>query len=447
MEGNRNIIIIVCLALAVVLVGAGIVFGYNLLTPKAEPVSCTLEARICPDGSTVGRTGPNCEFAECPHIQELATTTSGLFEGDDPLDFNALSRYFADKFNWDIAHIQLGVVSKDDSHLRMNYSLIGRYGSDSGGVFLMARRDGKWHMVTDGSGSYACNLAESYDFPMHMVTDCIDMDNPDLPQIKERLVEELRTQSGWSQKGSWISWVQKEGDYLRAEIANGRFHEEYDFFAHLEGGKWKIVVNPFYLLSGYFCDGLEEFPQKLKKDCIDPSTVFNNYSNDQAGFSIRVPKTAMENNRQYAIKTIESGNVTYVTSEGAYRYDDAVARSADKSLSGMEKVKGGIPWAILVANANDDAAVDSFIKERYGSGCSLGEKKLSSHDGVYDVSIKGDGKDLGETACPINYVTAIKYSPSLHRVAAWDIGQDCSFFTSSSMCLDFSMANSFKFIK
>ncbi len=27
---------------------------------------CTLEAKICPDGSAVGRTGPNCEFAACP---------------------------------------------------------------------------------------------------------------------------------------------------------------------------------------------------------------------------------------------------------------------------------------------------------------------------------------------------------------------------------------------
>jgi hypothetical protein len=28
--------------------------------------ACTDEAKICPDGSTVGRTGPNCEFARCP---------------------------------------------------------------------------------------------------------------------------------------------------------------------------------------------------------------------------------------------------------------------------------------------------------------------------------------------------------------------------------------------
>ncbi len=32
----------------------------------AEPVACTMEAKLCPDGSYVGRTGPSCEFAACP---------------------------------------------------------------------------------------------------------------------------------------------------------------------------------------------------------------------------------------------------------------------------------------------------------------------------------------------------------------------------------------------
>ncbi|MDB5194850.1 MAG: hypothetical protein JWO84_34 [Parcubacteria group bacterium] len=30
------------------------------------PSVCTQEAKICPDGTAVGRTGPNCEFAACP---------------------------------------------------------------------------------------------------------------------------------------------------------------------------------------------------------------------------------------------------------------------------------------------------------------------------------------------------------------------------------------------
>jgi len=33
---------------------------------QKQPVACTAEAKLCPDGSAVGRTGPNCEFAPCP---------------------------------------------------------------------------------------------------------------------------------------------------------------------------------------------------------------------------------------------------------------------------------------------------------------------------------------------------------------------------------------------
>jgi|JI10StandDraft_1071094.scaffolds.fasta_scaffold671774_2 hypothetical protein len=34
--------------------------------PEPAPVACTRDAKVCPDGSAVGRTGPNCEFAPCP---------------------------------------------------------------------------------------------------------------------------------------------------------------------------------------------------------------------------------------------------------------------------------------------------------------------------------------------------------------------------------------------
>lgn len=35
-------------------------------TSSAQPKACTQDAKICPDGTGVGRTGPNCEFAPCP---------------------------------------------------------------------------------------------------------------------------------------------------------------------------------------------------------------------------------------------------------------------------------------------------------------------------------------------------------------------------------------------
>ena len=41
-------------------------------TPNAQ--ACTQEAKVCPDGTSVGRTGPNCEFAACaaPNVEDMA---------------------------------------------------------------------------------------------------------------------------------------------------------------------------------------------------------------------------------------------------------------------------------------------------------------------------------------------------------------------------------------
>jgi len=43
-----------------------------------RPVACTAEAKICPDGSAVGRSGPNCEFASCP--QDLVKKESATIK-------------------------------------------------------------------------------------------------------------------------------------------------------------------------------------------------------------------------------------------------------------------------------------------------------------------------------------------------------------------------------
>ncbi len=42
------------------------VFTKKAQTPKPEQKACTLEAKICADGSSVGREGSSCEFAACP---------------------------------------------------------------------------------------------------------------------------------------------------------------------------------------------------------------------------------------------------------------------------------------------------------------------------------------------------------------------------------------------
>ncbi len=46
----------------------GLFGGFYLTQSSSKPPvkGCTLEAKICPDGSSVVRSGPNCEFTPCP---------------------------------------------------------------------------------------------------------------------------------------------------------------------------------------------------------------------------------------------------------------------------------------------------------------------------------------------------------------------------------------------
>ena len=56
----------VIVLIALVVVAGALWWTLPITNPMMEePVVCTADAMQCPDGSFVGRTGPNCEFV-CP---------------------------------------------------------------------------------------------------------------------------------------------------------------------------------------------------------------------------------------------------------------------------------------------------------------------------------------------------------------------------------------------
>ncbi len=57
-------IIIIIGAVVLILIGA-VAFDLKFFN-QPEQIACTMEAKLCLDGSSVGRTGPNCEFVPCP---------------------------------------------------------------------------------------------------------------------------------------------------------------------------------------------------------------------------------------------------------------------------------------------------------------------------------------------------------------------------------------------
>jgi hypothetical protein len=82
MKNNKGFapILIILIVVGVLTLGGGTYYFLVKKAPKA--VGCTQEAKICPDGSSVGRTGPNCEFAECPTVKEEDIASWSIYKNE-----------------------------------------------------------------------------------------------------------------------------------------------------------------------------------------------------------------------------------------------------------------------------------------------------------------------------------------------------------------------------
>ncbi|EKE21689.1 MAG: hypothetical protein ACD_7C00154G0008 [uncultured bacterium] len=71
---QKIILILVSVVIAIIV----FIWGASIYNSDFGDISkqnkfCTEEAKICPDGSAVGRAGPNCEFSPCPEINNILT--------------------------------------------------------------------------------------------------------------------------------------------------------------------------------------------------------------------------------------------------------------------------------------------------------------------------------------------------------------------------------------
>lgn len=89
---------VAAIGILVVLLGVLYVIGSS----DVREVACTEEAKLCPDGSGVGRTGPNCEFAPCPTEDDINSwkTFSDLEAGISFSYPETFETTYIDPFEW-----------------------------------------------------------------------------------------------------------------------------------------------------------------------------------------------------------------------------------------------------------------------------------------------------------------------------------------------------------
>ncbi|MBU2635407.1 hypothetical protein KJ841_02985, partial [Patescibacteria group bacterium] len=63
--------ILIILIILVVLAGVWLGLRFLIGESPAEPIACTMDAKLCPDGSYVARIPPKCDFAPCPETKTI----------------------------------------------------------------------------------------------------------------------------------------------------------------------------------------------------------------------------------------------------------------------------------------------------------------------------------------------------------------------------------------
>ncbi len=66
MKIGTFLVVVVLIVVGAALVALKLFVWQDLPDFIVKPLACTQEAKVCPDGSSVGRSGPNCDFAQCP---------------------------------------------------------------------------------------------------------------------------------------------------------------------------------------------------------------------------------------------------------------------------------------------------------------------------------------------------------------------------------------------
>lgn len=206
--------------------------------------------------------------------------------------------------------------------------------------------------------------------------------------------------------------------------------------------------------------------QQLKKPITldgDKNVQYNNwqtYRNKELGFEIEYPKEIYNSNGacelrdgkyigiggMVPVKMKQVDNTVSVLPE--YYYEDGTS-DCNKNYDLLPPLLYEPSWKIIVKdNINSEEKLANLVREFYGDKCKIGEKIQGTQEGVFDIKLYWDGKDLEHTECINNYASVFKYYPEKNKVAAWYIGSEYVLWGNEegTITFDQAMIDSFKFI-
>ncbi|MDD2646950.1 MAG: hypothetical protein PHV78_03455 [Patescibacteria group bacterium] len=149
---KRSSVIFIIAALLILVASFALLFWNS----KSTIVQCTMEAKLCPDGSYVGRIGPNCEFEPCPdenNPDDLWKTTTDSATGITFKYPEALLTQYIGVVDWPP---KIQVVNESFSCTEAGNEIM------SGGLTQKRIVDNRTYCVTKESGAAAGTTYTNY---------------------------------------------------------------------------------------------------------------------------------------------------------------------------------------------------------------------------------------------------------------------------------------------
>lgn len=201
---------------------------------------------------------------------------------------------------------------------------------------------------------------------------------------------------------------------------------------------------------------------KETKDALENSENLVTYTNNRLGFSMKIPKAIDvhdfygEDIRRTPVTVFEDANrnVVYISPE----IDEKNQKDNFQRLDAYP-FHLFYTWKIVIENVGNEQELTEHIKKQFGPACKILSKKQTQYSGLYDVQADFDYQAFPDHVemderCRLNFRYAIKYSPTLNKVASWVMGQepkfafyDDMFLSQYSEVFDRAMFTSFQFTK
>jgi len=191
---------------------------------------------------------------------------------------------------------------------------------------------------------------------------------------------------------------------------------------------------------------------------------WNLYTNEQLGFSIKIPKQVDTGITEEefrgncpeteAVNVFEDRKYVYIASEYSYYGNAPNSERCKKTNLEILKTRwqtgedqNYTPTSLLIVTgeAKNDQEIEKFIKDNIGSDCKGFEKKASTdfhQQGVLDLTIKSNSDGY----CIMNFRYDFKYDPFSRKIVYTIIGHDCIFGESGTgNCLDGEIVKSLRY--